>query len=115
MACVSIAARHHWLVENCGKREYRKGDSRQRRCSVNTSLSPCCVSDSRLADRGCSGYIDTPALRAAGVKGDNLDLGPRFKRMGTAEEVASVVAFLLGDESKYVTGSTYTIDGGITA
>ena len=65
--------------------------------------------------RKFSGYVDTPALRAAGVTGENLDLGLRINRMATAEEVASVVAFLLGDESKYVTGSTYTIDGGLLA
>jgi 3alpha(or 20beta)-hydroxysteroid dehydrogenase len=37
-----------------------------------------------------------------------------MKRMGTADEVASLVAFLLSDESGYVTGAEVAIDGGAT-
>jgi NAD(P)-dependent dehydrogenase (short-subunit alcohol dehydrogenase family) len=33
-------------------------------------------------------------------------------RMGTAEEVASVIAFLIGPEAAYATGATWTVDGG---
>jgi 3alpha(or 20beta)-hydroxysteroid dehydrogenase len=35
-----------------------------------------------------------------------------MKRMGTAEEVAKLVLFLLSDESAYITGAEVTIDGG---
>jgi NAD(P)-dependent dehydrogenase (short-subunit alcohol dehydrogenase family) len=35
-----------------------------------------------------------------------------LKRSGKAEEVASLAAFLLGDESKYISGGTHSIDGG---
>jgi 3alpha(or 20beta)-hydroxysteroid dehydrogenase len=37
-----------------------------------------------------------------------------MKRMGTAEEVASLVLFLLSDESGYITGAEVAIDGGAT-
>ncbi len=37
-----------------------------------------------------------------------------MKRMGTAEEVARLVVFLLSDESSYITGSEVAIDGGAT-
>jgi NAD(P)-dependent dehydrogenase (short-subunit alcohol dehydrogenase family) len=33
-------------------------------------------------------------------------------RMGTAEEVASVIGFLAGPEASYVTGAVWTVDGG---
>lgn len=36
-----------------------------------------------------------------------------MKRIGDAEEVGQLVAFLLGDESKFITGSVYAIDGGL--
>ncbi len=39
----------------------------------------------------------------------NIPLG----RMGTVEDVASLVAFLVSEEAAYVTGSTYVIDGGL--
>ncbi|MCX5394085.1 SDR family oxidoreductase [Streptomyces sp. NPDC006482] len=36
-------------------------------------------------------------------------------RFGTAEEVASMVAFLAGPEARYVTGAEFTVDGGHAA
>jgi 3-oxoacyl-[acyl-carrier protein] reductase len=33
-------------------------------------------------------------------------------RLGTPEEVASVIAFLCADESRHVTGEVIKIDGG---
>jgi enoyl-[acyl-carrier protein] reductase III len=34
-------------------------------------------------------------------------------RMGTAQEVADAIAFLLGPESEYITGQTLHVDGGL--
>lgn len=35
-----------------------------------------------------------------------------FQRQGSAEETANVIAFLLGPESTFVSGSVYAVDGG---
>jgi acetoacetyl-CoA reductase len=35
-------------------------------------------------------------------------------RLGTAEEVAKAALFLVSDDAGFVTGSTFSIDGGFT-
>jgi 3alpha(or 20beta)-hydroxysteroid dehydrogenase len=37
------------------------------------------------------------------------------KRMGTADEVAQLVLFLLSDESSYISGAEVSIDGAVSA
>ena len=37
-----------------------------------------------------------------------------LKRLGTPEDVAATVAFLLSDESSWTTGQTVVLDGGVT-
>ena len=38
-----------------------------------------------------------------------------FGRMGTAEEIASVVVFLASERASFVTGSAWAVDGGVSA
>jgi NAD(P)-dependent dehydrogenase (short-subunit alcohol dehydrogenase family) len=60
------------------------------------------------------GFIETPMM--AGIDPDTRaklsGLVPQ-KRMGTAEEVAEVAAFLLSDAASYVTGQSWSVDGGV--
>ncbi len=62
------------------------------------------------------GYIDTPLL--AGIPKEMYDglvsLHP-IGRLGTSEEVAKYVVFLLSDDAAFITGSQALIDGGYTA
>ena len=59
------------------------------------------------------GPIDTEMLsvRTPEQNAERLKLVP-MKRMGTAEEIANLVVYLLSDESGYVTGAEVAIDGG---
>ncbi|MER5728031.1 glucose 1-dehydrogenase [Streptomyces sp. NPDC002138] len=58
------------------------------------------------------GAIDTPMVAKAveGRDWSHLPLG----RMGRPEEVGALVAFLCSDASAYVTGTEFTVDGGMT-
>jgi NAD(P)-dependent dehydrogenase (short-subunit alcohol dehydrogenase family) len=66
------------------------------------------------------GLIQTPIFGKTGLSGEQIDgLTAAFanrnplKRIGTSEEVAKLVAFLASDDSTYITGSDYLIDGGV--
>ncbi|TDZ53044.1 Levodione reductase [Colletotrichum trifolii] len=58
----------------------------------------------------CPGKIDTPMSRAS--RDMHIMDEPVLKRAGEAREVATVIAFLLSDESSYITGATIAVDGG---
>jgi NAD(P)-dependent dehydrogenase (short-subunit alcohol dehydrogenase family) len=61
------------------------------------------------------GFIDTPMVTAVehANKVDKADLSAQaLERKGRPEEIASIVAFLLSDESTFVTGAIWSADGG---
>lgn len=62
----------------------------------------------------CPGLIVTGLNAAAAHLKPMIDLTP-MKRSGTAEEVARLVLFLAGEESSFITGEDFVIDGGFTA
>ena len=66
----------------------------------------------------CPGLIDTPMaaplLNNPDMKAEVLAAYP-ISRVGTPEEVAKMVLYLASDEASWVTGSSFMIDGGLTA
>jgi citronellol/citronellal dehydrogenase len=65
-----------------------------------------CVSVGTVATEGLEQYGD--------VVEEWIETIP-MKRLGTPEEVASVIAFLVSDAASYVTGTVVTVDGGADA
>lgn len=76
----------------------------------------------------CPGYIDTPMMdsffKGDGFGGSEWSEEDRRKAahnahptriMGKPEDVANLITWLASDEARYVSGSLYTIDGGLSA
>ncbi|GKQ38396.1 3-oxoacyl-ACP reductase FabG [Streptomyces sp. A012304] len=60
------------------------------------------------------GFVDTDMVAAVPERlRDQALAAVALGRMGTAEEVAELVAFLAGPRAAYITGSVFHIDGGI--
>jgi NAD(P)-dependent dehydrogenase (short-subunit alcohol dehydrogenase family) len=61
------------------------------------------------------GYIDTPLLQNLPKEAYDALVGLHpMGRLGSTEEVAAVVLFLLSDRASFVTGAQYVVDGGYT-
>jgi len=68
----------------------------------------------------CPGAVDTPMM-AHVLHGANPKLRQGFEkghplgRLGTPEDIAAMALYLASDESSWVTGSVFTVDGGFAA
>ena len=67
----------------------------------------------------CPGTVDTPSLQGRlRATGDYDQARRQFEarqpmgRLGTAEEIAGMVAYLASDDASFVTGQAFAIDGG---
>ena len=62
------------------------------------------------------GWTDTPGERTFFTEEQIREQGSKLPwgRLGTAEEVASAIGFLVSPKASYITGSVLKVDGGIT-
>lgn len=81
------------------------------------SVSPAFIGPGEMWDR----QVDQQASAASQYYGDDSATVERqmlskvpMRRVGSVEEVASVIAWLLSDEASYVTGEDVLVSGGIT-
>src|SRR5204863_9537153 len=59
------------------------------------------------------GWIDTEGVRGYGEDLHEVADRVPMKRIGTAEEVGEVIAFLASPAAAYITGTTIVVDGGL--
>jgi 2-keto-3-deoxy-L-fuconate dehydrogenase len=69
----------------------------------------------------CPGTVETPSLQERIKAFPDVEKARRdfiarqpMGRFGTAEEVAALCVYLASDESRFITGQAWAIDGGIT-
>ncbi|HVZ45140.1 MAG TPA: SDR family oxidoreductase [Ramlibacter sp.] len=88
---------------------------------LTKSVAADYVADGIRCNAICPGTVDTPSLAdRINVNADPEAARKAFiarqpmGRLATAEEIAPLVVYLASDESAFVTGQAYCVDGGIT-
>jgi NAD(P)-dependent dehydrogenase (short-subunit alcohol dehydrogenase family) len=112
----------YWVDEECGEGSW--GSRGEGELCLSVSVLQLAVGLVGVLTWN-SGMIETPmnaaARKVAAESGDkSLQANGRFsgamevalRRNGKAREVANLIAFLLGDESCFITGASYSVDGG---
>jgi glucose 1-dehydrogenase len=90
-----------------------KGGVKMLTRNLSIELAPFGITINNIAP----GAIETPInknLLNDPAKLNGLLENIPLKRLGKPEDVASIAAFLASDESSYVTGTTFVVDGGLT-
>ena len=82
---------------------------------VDKGIRCNCVCPARVHTPFVDGYLEKnyPEHERHAVF-DQLSNYQPIGRMGTPEEIAELLAFLLSDKASFITGSAYDIDGGVT-
>jgi NAD(P)-dependent dehydrogenase (short-subunit alcohol dehydrogenase family) len=61
------------------------------------------------------GWVETETVRNLGLDLDRFARRAPMKRLGTPEDIAGPINFLLSEDSRWVTGVTLPVDGGVLA
>jgi glucose 1-dehydrogenase len=90
-----------------------KGGLKMLARDLSIELAPLGITVNNIAP----GAIETPinkSLLNDPAKLKSLLENIPLRRLGKAEDVAAIAAFLASEESGYVTGTTFVVDGGLT-
>ncbi len=90
-----------------------KGGVRMLTREVSQELAPHGITITNIAPGAVATPINTRTLTDPQLLDDLKELIP-LGRLATPDEVAAVALFLASDESSYVTGCTYYVDGGMS-
>lgn len=82
---------------------------------AQTQVRVNCVCPGQIDSRMLSSIINGLAPDGPPLPGSKVLERTPARRLGLAREVAAVVAFLASDDASFVSGSSYTVDGGRTA
>ena len=78
--------------------------------SLSQSLAP----EGKRVNVVAPGFVDTDILAGdSKEKRTSREQEVPLKRIGTPEDIASVVSFLVGDKSSYITGAVIHVNGGL--
>src|SRR5690606_5243310 len=100
------------LMGNAGQANYAAATAGL--CCFTTSAARGVASRNVTANVVAPGFIETDMTASLDEKQTEAILGMiPLKRMGQAKDVSSLVAFLASDESSYITGQVFTVDGGM--
>ncbi|HLV79809.1 MAG TPA: SDR family oxidoreductase [Chthonomonadaceae bacterium] len=90
-----------------------KGGMRMMMRNLAMEMAPYRINVNNIAPGAIATPINQAVLQDPKAKEEAISEIP-WGRFGKPEEVAAVAVFLASDESEYVTGSTYYVDGGLT-
>lgn len=90
-----------------------KGGLKMLTRNLATELAPLDIRINNVAPGAIATPINKKLMETPELLEGVLDNIP-MRKLGTPEDVAALVAFLASDDAKYVTGSTYFVDGGLT-